>query len=275
MHAIWKGTISFGLVTIPVALYSAVRREELKFRLLRKSDLSPVNYKRVAEADGKEVPWDQIVKGYEYEKEKFVVLKDEDFKRVDMEATQTVEIINFVSLKDVDPLLFHKPYYMEVGKGGDKAYTLLRDAMEESGKIAISKVVIKTREHLAAIKPEEDRLMLELMHFPAEILPATDFKKPADRKSGTKELNMAQKLIESMTSKWNPEDYKDEYRQALEKVIEEKLEHGDEARPAPRKKAKPANVIDLAAILQQSIKETEGRSKPARKAPAKHHRKAA
>jgi DNA end-binding protein Ku len=275
MHAIWKGSISFGLVTIPVALYSAVRREELKFRLLRSSDLSPVNYKRVAEADGKEVPWDQIVKGYEYEKDKFVVLKEDDFKRVDIEATQTVDIINFVSLKEVDPLLFYKPYYMEVGKGGDKAYTLLRDALEDSGKIAISKVVIKTRQHLAAIKPDEDRLMLELMHFPGEILPATEFKKPAEKKPGTKELNMAQKLIESMSSRWNPEDYHDEYKEALEKVIEDKIEHGDESKPLPRRKAKPANVIDLAAVLQQSIKETEGRSKSAKKTASKTHKKAA
>ncbi len=275
MPAIWKGSISFGLVTIPVALYSAVRREELKFRLLRSSDLSPVNYKRVAEADGKEVPWDQIVKGYEYEKDKFVVLKDDDFKRVDIEATQTVDIINFVNLKEVDPLLFNKPYYMEVGKGGDKAYTLLRDALEESGKIAISKVVIKTRQHLAAIRPEEDRLMLELMHFPGEILPATDFKKPAEKKAGAKELNMAQKLIESMTVDWNPEDYQDDYKEALEKVIEDKIEHGDKQKPVARKKAKPSNVIDLAAILQQSIKDTESRAKPAKKKPVKAHRKAA
>src|SRR6185436_2647610 len=169
MRAIWKGTISFGLVSIPVSLYPATRREELKFRLLRVSDLSPVNYKRVAEADGKEVPWDQIVKGYEYEKGKFVVLRDEDFKRADVEATQTVDIISFVELKEIDPMLFYKPYYMEKGKGGDKAYVLLRDALASSGKIGIAKVVIKTRQHLAAIKSQKDGLMLELMHFPDEI----------------------------------------------------------------------------------------------------------
>ncbi len=122
MRTLWKGAISFGLVTIPVSLYPATRREELKFRMLRKSDLSPINYKRVAEADGKEVPWENIVKGYEYEKGKYALLKEEDFVRVDVEATQTVDIINFVSLADVEPLLFYKPYYLEVGKGGDKAY---------------------------------------------------------------------------------------------------------------------------------------------------------
>src|SRR5256714_7483911 len=129
MRAIWKGSISFSLINIPIALYPATRREELKFRLLRSSDLSPVNYKRVAEADGKEVPWDQIVKGYEYEKGKYVVLKDEDFARVDIEATQTVDITEFVELDDVDPMFFHKPYFMEPEKGGDKAYALLREAL--------------------------------------------------------------------------------------------------------------------------------------------------
>src|SRR5215467_13460520 len=148
-RAIWKGSISFGLVNIPIALYPATRSEELKFRLLRNSDLSPVNYKRVDEADGKEVPWDQIVKGYEYEKGKYIVIKEEDFARVDVEATQTVDIVNFVKLEEVDPLLFYKPYYMEVDKTGDKAYVLLREALEDSGKIAIAKVVIKTRQHLA------------------------------------------------------------------------------------------------------------------------------
>src|SRR6516162_11052787 len=132
MRAIWKGSISFSLVNIPISLYPATKREELNFRLLRASDLSPVNYKRVAEADGKEVPWDQIVKGYEYEKGKFVIIKEEDFARVDVEATQTVDIINFVALDDVDPLLFYKPYYLEAGKGGDKAYVLLRDALIDS-----------------------------------------------------------------------------------------------------------------------------------------------
>src|ERR1700735_5024686 len=179
MRSLWKGSISFGLVTIPISLFPATRREELKFRLLRASDLSPVNYKRVAEADGKEVAWDQIVKGYEYEKGKYVVLKDEDFARVDVEATQTVEIVQFVQLTEVDPLLFYKPYYMEVEKGGDKAYNLLRQGLAGSGRIAVAKVVIKTRQHLAAIKPQERGLMLELMRFPEEILDTSEFRAPA------------------------------------------------------------------------------------------------
>jgi len=204
MRAIWKGAISFGLVTVPVSLYPATRREELKFRLLRASDLTPVNYKRVAEADGKEVPWDQIVKGYEYERDKFVVLKDEDFKRVDVEATQTVDIVDFVELDEVNPLLFSKPYYMEVGRGGDTAYILLREALVKTGKIAIAKVVIKTRQHLAAVKAQEKGLMLELMHFPEELLPVSEFKEPSARTIGKRELETAVQLVDSMTSPWEP-----------------------------------------------------------------------
>src|SRR5438270_4096433 len=143
-RAIWKGSISFGLVNIPIGLYPATRKEGLRFRLLRKTDLSPVNYKRVAEKDGREVPCEQIVKGYEYEKGKYVILKDEDFQRVYLEATQTVDIQDFVDLEEIDPMFFYKPYYHEPQKGGDKAYVLLRDALKESNKVGIAKVVIKT-----------------------------------------------------------------------------------------------------------------------------------
>jgi DNA end-binding protein Ku len=276
MRALWKGTISFGLVTIPVSLYPAIKREELKFRLLRKSDLSPVNYKRVAEADGKEVPWEQIVKGYEYERGKFVIIKDEDFARADIEATQTVDIINFVALAEVDPLLFYKPYYLEAGKGGDKAYVLLRDALGDSGKIAIALVVIRTRQHLAAVKPQKKGLMLELMHFPEELLGAAQFKAPAEKAVGKAELQMAKQLIQSMSSEWKPEQYTDKYHKALEKIIEQKIEHGGEETPAPAKKKTPTNVVDLASVLQKSIEQT--RSKPkmaAGKNRATRRRKAA
>src|SRR6201982_687642 len=172
MRAIWKGSISFGLVNIPIALYPATRKEELRFHLLRRTDLSPVNYKRVAEKDGKEVPGDDIVKGYEYEKGKYVVLKDEDFQRVDLEATQTVDIQDFVDQEEIDPMFFYKPYYLEPQKGGDKAYALLRDALEETNIMGVAKVVIKTRQYLAGVKPEDGALVLELMHFADELADA-------------------------------------------------------------------------------------------------------
>ncbi len=267
MRALWKGAITFGLVTIPVSLFPATRREELKFRQLRASDQSPVNYKRVAEADGKEVPWDQIVKGYEYEKGKFVIIKDEDFARVDVEATQTVDIMNFVSIDDVDPLLFYKPYFLEASKGGDKAYVLLRDALIDTGKIAIAKVVIRTRQHLAAVKPQKKGLMLELMHFPKELIDVSEFNEPAEKAIGKAEMQMARQLIASMTTDWKPEQYNDEYHEALEKIIEEKIEHPDKTAPAPPKKRQATNVIDLVSVLQASLQQS--RSKPTgKKTPA-------
>lgn len=266
MRAIWTGAISFGLVSIPISLYPATRREDLKFRLLRAGDLSPVNYKRVAEADGKEVPWDKIVKGYEYEKGKYVIISDEDFKRVDIEATQTVDIIEFVKLEDVDPVLFSKPYYMEVRKGGDKAYSLLRESLAESGKIAIAKVVIKTRQHLAAIKPQQRGLMLEIMHFPEELLDASDFKQPAASTAGKGEIAMAKKLIESMSATWDASIFKDDYHETLEKVVEAKIKaKGKKTTPLAHKQVKATNVIDLASVLQESIDRARTKSAPATK----------
>ncbi len=271
MRPIWKGSISFGLVNIPVALYPATTTDDLKFRLLRQKDLSPVNYKRVAEADGKEVPWDQIVKGYEHEKGKFVVIKDEDFRRADVEATQTVDIAAFVELKEVNPVFFDKPYYMEPQKGGDKAYVLLRDALRDSGRIGIAKVVIKTRQHLAAVKPQEEGLMLELMHFASELRDVSEFARPKAAKLARKEMTMARSLIDSMTEKWDPEAYKDDYREALEAVIQEKVKRGGKDLPKAKAARKPTNVIDLVSVLEKSLHRSGQAKKkaPVKKAPAK------
>jgi DNA end-binding protein Ku len=261
-RAIWKGSISFGLVNIPIALYPATRREELKFRLLRRTDLSPVNYKRVAEKDGKEVPWDQIVKGYEYEKGKYVVLRDDDFQRVDLEATQTVDIQDFVDLEEIDPMFFYKPYYLEPQKGGDKAYALLRDALKETNKVGVAKVVIKTRQYLAGVKPEDGALVLELMHFADELADPEKLHVPKKLEVGKREMNMAKSLIGSMTSRWQPEKYKDDYREALMDVIEEKVEAGGkEIEEKPRRAPKPTKVIDLASVLQKSLEQTGTKKK--------------
>jgi DNA end-binding protein Ku len=256
MRAIWKGSISFGLVSIPIALYPATQREELKFRLLRVKDLSPVNYKRVAEADGKEVAWEDIVKGYEYDKGKYVVLKDDDFKRVDIEATQTVDILHFVKLEEINPMLFYKPYYLEPQKGGDKAYVLLRDVLADLGKIGVAKVVIKTRQHLAAIKPQKRGLILELMHFPEELMEMSEFKAPTEKSSSAAEKKMAKQLVESMSASWDPKMYQDDYHEALEKMIEEKIEHGEKKLPAPRRTVKPTKSVDLVALLQKSLRKS-------------------
>ena len=264
MRSLWKGVISFGLVNIPVSLYPATRREELKFRLLRAGDLSPVNYKRVAKSDGREVPWDKIVKGYEYEKGKFVVLRDNDFRRVDIEATKTVDILDFVQLSDVNPMFFQKPYYLIPEKGGAPAYTLLRDVLSDTKKAGIAKVVIRTRQHLAAVKVQDDVLVLELMHFADELVDETELKVPLPKAaSRPREKEMATALVERMTERWDPERYTDDYASALMKVIKDKIEHGGKATAEPRKGPRSTNVIDLAAVLQESLTQAgAGKAKP-------------
>jgi DNA end-binding protein Ku len=269
MRAIWKGSISFSLVNIPISLYTATKREDLNFRLLRKTDLSPINYKRVAEVDGKEVAWDEIVKGYEYEKGKFVVLKEEDFKRADIEATQSVDIIEFVPLQEIDPIFFDRPYYLEPQKKGAKAYALLREALARTGQVGIAKVVIKTRQHLAAVKPAHNALVLELMHFSEEIVDASALQMPGNVELGAKELDMASELVDRMTGHWDPEKYTDDYRKALLKLIEKKVELGDDAevgKPAPKRAS--TNVIDLVSVLQESLNKAGKRSAGTKKRAA-------
>lgn len=257
MRAIWTGSISFGLVNIPVALQTASRSEELKFKLLRHGDLSPVNYKRVAQLDGKEVPWDQIVKGYEYEKGKFVVLKDDDFKRVDLEATDTIDIVDFVEVAQINPVYFYKPYYLEALKGGGGAYHLLREVMAETRKAGIAKVVIRTRQHLAAVKANGNLLVLELIRFADELVDPAKISVPAEKRLGARELAMAKTLVNQMSEKWDPNRYTDEYRSALMKLIDKKVANGGKELPAGEStvKKRATNVIDLAAVLQQSLKE--------------------
>jgi len=276
----WNGSISFGLVTIPVALYPATRRDELSFKLLRKSDQSPVNYKRVAQADGKEVPWDEIVKGYEYEKGKFVILKDEDFKRVDLEAAaQTIDIMDFVDVEEINPMYFQKPYYLEPQKGGDKPYALLREALSDSGKIGIAKVVIRTREHLAGVKAQGKSIILEIMHFGDELVDADSLKFPKAELAREREVAMAKKLIDGMTAKWDPTKYQDDYKTQLMAMIEEKVKNPSKEHPLPKTHKKPSNVIDLMSVLEESLSHTKsGKGKASQtkaKAPKVRHRKAA
>src|SRR3954469_10550140 len=225
MRAIWKGSISFGLVYIPIAVYPATREEKLSFRQLRATDLSPIKYKKVAEADAKEVTADQIVKGYEYERGQFVIMKDEDFAKVKIESTHSIDITDFVELEQVDPKYFYKPYFLEPQKGGEKAYGLLHKALAGTGKIGIAKVVISNREHLASVKPDGLFLILELMHFASEILSPEELKPGSVSNITEKELKMAQALIESMAVVWEPEKYRDEYRTALMEIIEQKAQH--------------------------------------------------
>lgn len=266
MRPIWKGSISFGLVYIPVAVYPATREEKLSFRQLRATDLSPIRYKKVAEADQKEVTADQIVKGFEYERGRFVILKDEDFEKVKIESTHSIDITDFVEVEDVDPKFFYKPYFLEPQKGGEKAYGLLHKALSKTGKIGIAKVVISNREHLAAVKPDGLFLILELMHFAHEILSPDQLSNGPDKEVGEKELKMAEALIDSMAGAWEPEKYRDEYRTALRELIEQKAQNKDVSGPvaAPRP---TTNVVDLVKVLQQSLERSKTTAKP-KKAPA-------
>jgi DNA end-binding protein Ku len=275
MRAIWKGSISFGLVTIPVALHTATRREELKFRMLRKSDLSPINYKRVAEVDGKEVPWEEIVKGYEYEKGKFVVITEEDFKRVDLEAAERIDIVDFVNVDEINPMFFYKPYYLEPQKGGGGAYALLRDVLEKSNKTGIAKVIIRTRQHLAAVKANDKLLVLELMHF-ADELTSPDGLKIPEAKLGKREEEMALSLVNQMTETWDPARYTDDYKSVMMKVIEAKVEAGGKELPTSKAKQHAAtNVIDLVDVLQKSLSEASHASGGGKKTGAKTAKKKA
>lgn len=252
MRAIWKGSITFGLVYIPVAVYPATREEKISFRQLRARDLSPIRYKKVAEADEKEVKSEEIVKGFEYEKGHWVTLKDEDFEKVKIESTHSIEITDFVDQVQIDPKFFYRPYFLEAQKGGDKPYALLYKALQDSGKVGIAKVVIASREYLAAVKPDGLFLILELMHFANEVLEPDSLKTPSDKEVSPKELDMAKALIESMAGEWEPTKYKDQYREALMELIEDKARK----RPLSEKPVAPrmaSNVVDLVSVLQESL----------------------
>lgn len=262
MRAIWKGSINFGLVFIPVAVYPATREEKISFRQLRATDLSPIRYKKVAEADQKEVPADQIVKGFEYEKGRWVTLKDEDFEKVKIESTHSVEITDFVEQSQINPKFFYKPYFLEPQKGGEKGYALLHKALSDTGKIGIAKVAIQSREYLAAVKPDGLFLILELMHFAHEVLEPESLKSAAHKELSPKEVEMAKALIEAMTTEWEPTKYKDQYQAAVMELIEEKALQRPHAakQPAPRVMT---NVVDLVAVLQESLrKETTKKKQP-------------
>ncbi len=252
MRAIWKGSITFGLVYIPVAVYPATREEKISFRQLRARDLSPIRYKKIAEADEKEVKPEEIVKGFEYEKGHWVTLQDEDFEKVKIESTHSIEITDFVEQSQINPKFFYKPYFLEPQKGGEKPYALLYKALLQSGKIGIAKVVILSREYLAAVKPDGLFLMLELMHFAHEVLEPEALKIPSEKDVSPKELDMAKALIESMATEWEPTKYKDQYRAAVMQLIEEKARKRlPSSKPVAPRMA--SNVVDLVAVLQESL----------------------
>lgn len=275
-RAIWKGSISFGLVNIPVGLFSAETRDEIHFKMLDKKTMSPIHYKRVAEETTKEVAWEETVRGYEFSPGKYVVMSDEDLKRAAPEATQTIDIVDFVDLEEISPLYFDKPYYLGPDKKGAKAYALLRETLRRTGKVGIAKVVIRTRQYLAAVVARGDVLTLELLRYAHELRDASDLDLPTGKEGvSDREIDMAERLVEGMVSAWEPEKYKDDYRQALMKTIEERGEAGQleaSPEPAPKPERARSNVVDLMALLKQSVEEgghPAKKSAPAKKAAAK------
>ena len=270
-RGLWKGAISFGLVNVPVELHSAKKRSsELDMTMLDKRDLAPVGYKRVNKSSGKEVAWGDVVKGYEYRDDKYVVLSDEDFRRANPEAAKTVDIQAFVELADIAPQYFETPYYLVPGKRGEKAYALLRETLRKSGKAGIATVVIRTKQYLAALIAQEDLLVLNTLRYHDELKKASEFDVPG-AKVTAKELDMAMRLVDDMGDAWQPEKYKDTYRDDLLKRIEEKVKAGQtEEITEPQKEAKErtADVIDLMSLLKKSV-EQKGKPKPAKRAGKK------
>lgn len=257
-HAIWNGTINFGLVTIPVKLQTAVRANDLRFNFLHKTDDGRIKNVRVCSVDEVEVPYDEIVRGYEYEKGQYVILTDEDFKRVNVEATQSVDIVQFVDLDEINPMFFDKPYYLEPEKKGRHAYALLREALKSMNKVGIAKVVIRSREHLAALKPNGDALVLELMHFADEIVETSSLDLPEETKPAENEMKVAKLLIDTMTAKFEPDEFHDTYRDEVLAMIEARAagKHIPEGKP---KVQRATNVVDLMDVLQKSLDQTRAK----------------
>ncbi|GAC1501780.1 MAG: Ku protein [Vulcanimicrobiaceae bacterium] len=261
-HAIWTGAINFGLVTIPVKLFTAIRANDLSFNMLHKKDEGRIKYERTCSVCGKNVPWDEIVKGYEFEKGQYVILSDEDFKRVNVEATQSVDIVEFVDLDQISPMFFDKPYYLEPDKKGRHAYALLREALNDANKVAIARVVIRTKEHIAAVKPIGDALVLEIMHWADEIVEQESLDFPREAKLPPAEMKMAKMLIDTMSvEKFTPESFENKYHTELMAMIEARA--AGKEMPKAKKMAPRATVVNLMDVLQQSLAETK-KHRPAR-----------
>ena len=259
MRAMWKGSIAFGLVNIPIELYSATRDHRPKFRLLHAKDEEPVRYERVCQKEGKPVGWEDLVKGYEYAKGQFVVLTKDDFKTAALEKTKTIDILDFVEAAEIDERYFETPYYLQAGKGADRAYVLLREAIRASGKIGVAKIILRDAQHLAAVEAIGDALVLTMMRFTDELADLKEFNFPRKAEIRPAEMKMAQQLIGNLVTEWDPAKYSDEYKENLLRVIKAKVKGkkprlvGEDATP------KQAEVVDLMARLRASL---EGKKSP-------------
>jgi len=271
-RSLWKGAITFGLVNIPVELFPAEERKGFQFSMLDKRDFSPVGYKRYSKKSGKEVEWSNIVKAYEYEKDQYVVLSDEDFRRANVKASRTIDIKAFVPLTEIPAQYYETPYYLAPADRGEKVYALLRETLRATGRVAVAQVVIRTAQHLAAVVPSGRALMLITMRYADELRGSTGFELPAEsvKSAGvsSKEVDLAKRLVDDMTEHWKPAEFKDTYHQDLMRRIHEKIKAGETKEITKRtadegEEPRSAQIIDLAALLKQSLDKGSTRKKPA------------
>ena len=264
MRPIWKGSITFGLVNIPVNLYLAAKSERVSFHMLHAKDQGRIRYKRVCELDGEEVGWDEIVKGYEYARGEYVEITNEDLDSIDIGLQRAVDIVQFVDSEEIDPIYYDRPYYLEPVRGAERSYALLLEALRRSGKVGIARVVFREREYLCAVRPRGDAIGLDTMRFASEVRAATDLHLPSGEATRVEDsqIDLALLLIDRLAAPWEPERYEDRYQEAVSRLIERKLEGVElpKAAPAPR----AGKVIDLAEVLRRSLEEAEAEEKPKR-----------
>ena len=279
---IWTGTLSFGLLNVPVSLMTGERKVDLQFRMLDSRNHARVKYERVNAETGEEVPWKDIVKAFEYDKGNYVVLEDDDLKAAAPEGREAVEVESFVDAASIGPEYFEKPYVLVPGKKAEKGYVLLREVLRETGRIGIARVVIRTREYLSAVMPKGDALMLMLLRYPQELVDVSDYKIPEGKSSdfrvSDKELKMAKQLIESMAGEWQPDEYQDEFRDRLQKVIEKRIAAQDTTTAAAPDEEEPpknaaTNVVDFMSLLEQSLKSKKRTPAAKKKAKPKAKKK--
>ena len=257
-RAIWKGSISFGLVSIPIELHTAVRDHRPRFRMLHAKDKSPVRFQRVCVRDGHPVAWEDLVKGYEYAKGHFVVLTKEDFQAAAVEKTRTIDVVDFVKAEEIDDRFFETPYYLVPAKGGSRSYALLREAIRESGRVGIAKFILRDAQHLAALEVIENVIVLSIMRFADELVDVKAFDLPSAKDVRKKELELAKTLVNNLAAEWDPEKYTDQYRENLMRIIQGKLK-GKEVALAPEVEPRQAEVVDLMERLRRSLEQSAPR----------------
>ena len=284
---IWTGTLSFGLLNIPVKLMTGERRVDLHFRMLDSRNKAPIRYERVNEETGEEVPWKEVVKAFEYDKGSYVVIEEADIAAAAPDHKETVDIDTFVDAASIGAEFYEKPYVLEPGKKAEKGYVLLREVLKRTGMVGVGRVVIRTREYLAAVVPQGDALMLMILRYAQELVDPSDYKLPEGSmtkwKISPREVEMAEQLIKSMSGEWKPDSYKDDFRQRLHKVIEQRVKSKKVVRGKPADETKlpenaATNVIDFAELLKRSLEKKGGQGaakRAAKKAPAKKTAKAA